>query len=284
MSQLSYPEWLNAGYFGKILASHYKNTSIKTEKIKVEPCGAADGFLSTLYRVHVDYKMNSGDHSKSFVVKTMSNEEMAIEKVGANGYDVQNKEMMFFEVIAPQIEKILRKIDDDDHVIPKAVLVDRKHEAIIFEDLQAFNFIMADRTNGMDESHFDISLDKLAKFHAASLIIHEKHPRAFDSFDCGMFSRKVTVFNDAFESIFEIVVEEVSTWPGFEKYAGKIEEILPSLVENATRCFDVETGDFCILNHGDVWTNNFMFKYGNEKKVEDSILVRQQNLFDRLVS
>lgn len=277
MSQSRYPLWLNPNYFQDILRRHYKNSSIKVRSANVEPCGSAsDGFLSEMLRIHVTYFANSNDETESFVAKLDTNHELVIEKVGSNGYDVQKKEMMFYEVIAPQMEKIFIKLELSGKIIPKAVAIDHEHDVIIFEDLKSLDFIMADRLAGMDENHVKLGLEKLAKFHAASLIIHQKHPKAFDPFDAGMFSRKVKAFNFAFFSIYEHVVEEVKTWSGFEDYAIKLDKMRSSFIENATRCFDYTSDDFCVLNHGDVWTNNFMFKYGTKGDPEDAILVNFQ--------
>jgi hypothetical protein len=154
MSQFHYPAWLNQNYFENLLRKKFKNTSIKVNRVKVEPCGAAnDGFLSMLFRVHVHFLLNSKEENDSFVVKISSTQEIAIEKVGSNGYDVQNKEMLFFEVVAPRIEKILKSIGEESNVIPKAVFIDREHDAIVFEDLKKLNFVMADRMVGLDENH-----------------------------------------------------------------------------------------------------------------------------------
>lgn len=275
MSESNIPSYLSASYFQEILSRNFKNTSVKVKDIEVEPCGAAnDGFLSTLWRVRLNYFINSSDEHESVIVKTSTNHELAIEKVGANGYDVQNKEMSFFEVIAPQVKKALKITGDDDTLIPNVISIDRHHDAIVFEDLRTRKFEMADRMGGLDEAHVRLSLKKLAQFHAASLIIHQKHPCAFDSFDIGMFSRKIDVFNEAFLSIFKFVVEEVETWPGFENYAEKMRNLEGSFLENATRCFDNEPGEFCVLNHGDVWTNNLMFNYNKGGEIIEGILVR----------
>lgn len=275
MSASNIPALLSPDYFQEILSRTFKNTSIKVRDVFVEPCGAVnDGFLSTLWRARVDYIMNSSNENDSFVVKMSTSQEIAIEKVGVNGYDVQNKEMLFFEVLAPQLNKALRRIGDCETLFPNVFSVDRCNDVIVLEDLQARNFAMADRMRGLDEAHTRLALKKLAQFHAASLMIHQKYPSAYDSFDTGMFSRKITVFNDAFQSIFEIVVDEVETWLGFEKYAKKMRSLESSFIENATRCFDIQPGEFCVLNHGDAWTNNLMFTYeGND--VNEAILVRR---------
>lgn len=274
MSQSIHASWLNESYFENILRKKWKNTSIKVSDIQIEPCGAAnDGFLSTLLRVRVNYHMNSNHESETFVTKMMSNNELAMGKVGVNGYDVQNKEMKFFELIAPQMEKLFRKIDLNEDVIVKVISIDHEHDVIVFHDLKNKNLVMADGLTGLDEAHVLLGLKKLAKFQAASLVIHKKHPKAFESFNTGMFNRTITEFNDAFLSIFEAAIDEIGTWPSFESYAVKLKKIKGTFIESATRCFDVKPGNFCVLNHGDVWSNNLMFRYGNNGQVDDAILV-----------
>ena len=119
-SKMSHPSWLNEKYFQNILTTNFKNTSIKVNEVKIEPCGASnDGFLSTLLRVGVEFTRDSAQEFKSFVVKMETHQELAIEKVGANGYDVQTKEMHFFEMIAPHLEKIMKNSGETEKLFPK---------------------------------------------------------------------------------------------------------------------------------------------------------------------
>lgn len=253
MSELCLPVYLDKSYFEEILRQHLKNTSVKVKNFTVETCGAKDGFLSTLLRFNVKFFVNSREKIKSFVVKRETTSKLVLEKVGINGFNVHNREMDFFEVIAPQLLKVLKQIGDtNSDVLVKTVVVDRKREVIVFEDLKARGYIMADKSKGLDEEKIKLSLESLAKFHAASLVIYRKHPKVFDLFDIGMFNRKIDAFHDAFLSIFELVVDEIGKWQGFEDYARKLEKLEPSLIEKATQCFDVKPGDFCVLNHGDL--------------------------------
>lgn len=274
MSELKYQKFLDTEFFRKILAANHKNSSVKVHEVHVEPCGAAnDGFLSTLLRTRVEFLVNSKVETETYVVKLMTHQELAVEKFGANGYNVQDKEMMFFEVLAPQVQKVLKKIGEDENLFPRVAAINHEHDAIVFQDLKEYNFVMADRMIGLDEAHIHLSLEKLAKFHAASLMIHQKCPTVFNFFDSGILSRKVDAFNGAFTSIFEYAVDEIKTWPGFVLYAEKLESLKEFLIENARRCFDYDDNEFCVLNHGDVWTNNLMFKYNANEQVEEAILV-----------
>ena len=274
MLQEEYPSYFDAEYFEKILQKKFKNSAVKVNNVRFEPCG---GVLSYIFRTFVNYHMSSDDGVESFVIKLPAKHELAIKKVGPGSHDVHNKEMNFFEIVAPQLEKILNKVGVEN-IFTKIVAVDREHEAIIFEDLIPQGFDMTEKSIGFDELQTKITLKKLADFHAASVFVQEKHPKVFDTFKLGMFSRKIDAFNDTHESIFNFVVEEVSTWPGFEKYAEKLQKMKPNLIENLLSCFDVKPEDFCVLNHGDLWTSNIMFKAGDDGVTVDAVMVGKSKM------
>lgn len=279
MSQLDFPSWLNSDFFQKILCNYYGNSGIQVKKVNVEPCnGANGGFLSTLLRVHVTYSLSCENNVTSYVVKIPTSHELAITKFGPDGLDVQRKEMTFYEFIAPLMDEVLTKLKDDTKLFPKVIAIDHEHEAIVLEDLTSLNFELADRIARMDESHMKLSLRKLAKFHAASLVIRQKNEEVFAYFKTGFFNREINAFNDFYLSIYEVAIEEIETWAGFEKYAIKMKKIKENLIESATQCFDIDQGDFCVLNHGDMWTNNLMFKYKDNGELDDAAMVMFKDL------
>lgn len=273
MSESSFPQWINKDYFQPILSTRYKNTSVAVKNVLIEPCDV-DGFISTLLRVHVTYVISTEHKLETFIVKISTKDEFALAKIGSQGYDVQDKEMLFFEVLAERIDKIWKGIDENETLVPQVLAVDRAHCALILEDLTGRNFKVVDRMKGLDDAHTRLAIKKLAKFHAASLVIQQKQPRAFDSFELGMFSRKNDSFNDAFVSIYEVLVEEVESWTGWEAYGRKLRKLQPNFIEAVLRCFDNDPGDLCVLNHGDFWTSNLMFKYGVDGELTDGIFVR----------
>lgn len=282
MTELSFPAWINKDYFQVILSRRNEKATIKVRSVRVESCSAG-GFISTLLRVHVDYVLGSEHKFESFIMKLSTNDEFALQKVGSQGLDVQSKEMMFFDVMAGKIKKIWKNVDENEIIVPQVFGIDRKNEALILEDLTPKNYETVDRMIGLDENHTQLAIKKLAKFHAASLVIHQKHPKEVESFELGMFSRKNHSFHDAFVSMYEVFVDEVETWIGWEQYGKKLRKLQPNFIEAVLRCFDNDTGDLCVLNHGDVWTSNYMFKYGANGEVNDAILVSlSSHSFQRL--
>ena len=197
--------------------------------------------------------------------------ELAIEKLSQ--YDVQHKEMDIYLRILPKFKKILKSINEDGNIFPKAIAIDVHKEVIVMEDLLKKDYIMADRILQLDLQHTRLTLQKMAKMHAASIVAHSKDSKIFDKFDTGMFNRKTDAFHCFFNSNMEALVNEVSEWPGYSYYAKKLQKLQLNLCENATKAFDRDEGDLHVFVHGDLWTNNVMFKYNDKNEPIDVILL-----------
>lgn len=272
MSEL--PVYLRKEYFNDFLQKRYKNTSVQVQSLDIKPCGVTEGFLSILKRIRIKYIANSVATSNALVIlKSENNDEFINSKVGEKGYNVTNRELNFFSLLASRFERIaLEKFGCK--LIPACLTTDEQNRVMIFEDLNELHFYTVAGNKTLNEHQTRLCLQKLAKFHAISLILNQKYPNIFKDFDMGMFSRKVDAFNDAFQSLFEVACDEILTWKGFEKYAIKMKKLQPFFIENALKCFDVNTNDFCVLNHGDLWKNNIMFKYDSNGNAIDVVLVR----------
>lgn len=206
-------------------------------------------------------------------MKTLPDQDLALEKLGTDNYNVQDKEMEMYQKLLPEFKKVLDSINEDSNIFPTVVAVDKALDVIVLEDLMEKKFVMADRLEGLNFEHITLTLRKLARMHAASIIIHQKNPNAFANFNTGLFTRKTDAFHVMFESLCDVLIEEVSTWDGYEYYAEKLKNVRKNLIENAQRAFDCDDGDLHVLNHGDLWTNNVMFTYDSFGSPIDAILM-----------
>lgn len=261
-------------YLQKVLKNFLKVETLRIIEVKVSPCNSlGEGFLSLLQRTVITYEVDLKTFSLSVILKSECSDEFALKIIGEEGFDVQGKEINFFDKIAGKMLEIFKNVDKNSKVIPDVIFVDRINNVLVMEDLRELNFTMADRLVGLDEKHVKISLQKIAKFHAASLKILSENPKAFEGFDIGVISRKVSTVNLGNELGFKAAAKEISTWNGFEEIAGKMENI--NLLENCFKCFDVNESELNVLNHGDIWTTNLMFKYGDGGELVDAILVSE---------
>lgn len=277
MSSIVVPEFLTSLYFQDILQKYNNDGNLNVISIKAGPCGAAgDAFASTMYRVEVFARQRgeSGLKHGKYIVKMMPTLQLAREKLGIGSYNVHEKEMEIFQNVLPEFRKILRFVGEAKNVFPRAIAVDRVRGVLVLEDLSDKKFMMVDRKLGMDLKHIRLSLESLARFHAASIVMMETNRKVFDKFDVGMFSRKTSAFHNFFCGNMDALTAEVSSWKGFEAYAAKLEAMKENFLDKSYKVFDNEPGEMKVLAHGDFWVNNVMFQYDRNGSPRDSIVVQ----------
>ena len=268
------PDFLTASYFESILQKYNRDDTLKVHSVQIGPCGAAgDAFASTMYRVKIHATQREAEKTGNFVIKMMPTLQLARNKLGKGSFDVHEKEMEIFQNIFPKMRKILKTVSDDKNIFPKAIAVDRVRGVLMLEDLMDKHFVMADRKIGLDLDHLKLGLQKLAKFHASSMVLLEKSPEKFKGFDIGMLSRNAGAFHDFMRTNLDALTDELSTWDGFEKYVPKLNSLKENFFENCFRVFDNEPGQIKVLIHGDLWVNNLMFNYHKNGSLKDCIIV-----------
>lgn len=271
------PDWLNNTFIQNILQKFYHDENLTVKYLKIKQCGGkGDSYASTMFRIGTyfcDGKNRQTVQFRTLITKTLPQLDLALDKLGADNYNVQSKEMEMYQKVLPKFKIILESINEDADIFPGVVTVDKALDVIVLEDLAEKQFVMADRLKGLDLDHILLSLRKLARMHAASVIAHENDPNLFAHIDTGFFTRKTDVFHVMFESLCDAMIEEVSTWAGYEHYAKKLVKVRKSLIANAQRAFDCDDGDFHVLTHGDLWTNNLMFKYDQSGAPIDAVLL-----------
>lgn len=270
------PVWLNESYIENILQKHHKNDALKVKCLKIKECGGkGENYASMMFRVGT-YFTNGKKPEVQFcssIVKTLPQLELALDKLGSGNYNVQNKEMEMYEKILPEFKRILLSIGEEGEIFPGVLAVDQSLDVIVMEDLMEKKFVMCNRLVGLNLDHLLMGLRNLAQMHAASAVVYAKNPQAFDNIDTGFFTRKTDVFHVMFETLCDALIEEVATWEGYEYYSRKLKNVRRNLIANAQKAFDCNEGEFNVLNHGDLWTNNLMYKYDEAGNPVDSVLL-----------
>lgn len=269
------PTWLNEKFVENILNKHEKNSKVKSLTIK--PCGGkGESYSSTMYRVGVHYACEDQpevERNRSLIVKTSATGDVAAEMLGAGSYNVQDKEMDMYQRVLPELKSILESIGEDESFFPMVLGVDKELDAIVLEDLMEKKYVMADRFKGQDLKHVKITLKKIARMHATSIVFMHKNPKALSNFDSGILTRKNKAIHVFFDTMCDTLIEEVSSWKGYNYYAEKLRNIRKDLIENGCKAFDAAEGDFVVLNHGDLWTNNMLFCFNDDGTPRDNVLI-----------
>ncbi|XP_065371963.1 uncharacterized protein LOC135963889 [Calliphora vicina] len=275
----STPQFLTKEYVENILKKYLKDTSLKVLNIEAGPASAkGESYCSIMTRIKVNYKLEREKvvNEINFIVKSTYEDNPYLSGV-LKQYDVYNTEMQMYETILPQLEQMLREIGDTDQLCARTIHVDYERDVIIFEDLTVHKFTMANRLEGMDEVHLKLCLNKLAKMHATAAVLNERQSGLLQKYSHGIYNRHVNIYGEFLENVMKASAKFVESCPELGiYYSKKLSQLVPHAVEYATRCYDPSPKHFLTLNHGDMWTNNVMVQYNDEKgksNVNDILLI-----------
>ncbi|XP_065224994.1 uncharacterized protein LOC135848854 [Planococcus citri] len=241
----------------KILKSKNADSAAEMTQLKWHIQGniikAGDNYMSEVYRLTIDYLKNGQPQTRILFVKVPSDSPMY--EAGSK-WDVFTKELVMYTEILPQIYAF-----EDDYFTARYYYVDEKH-TLFLKDLTQTGYKTGNRTQQLDFQHCAYALRCLAKFHGLSVHL-EKTKGLPDVIRKDPFYN----FNNEDEEMRKQFLAGLTQFYDFldpairSKYADKIEffktiewtEVVANIVP--------ENSSFNVLNHGDYWTNNIMFKY-----------------------
>lgn len=171
---------------------------------------------------------------------------------------------------------MLRSVGDDTcKLSPECFRINETHHPryFVFEDLKHCGYVNVDRRVGLDVRHMELAFKKLAKWHAATAQLAQVDPATMEKHQFRNVCPDVNNFHAFFEKSMRTAGETIKTWPGCEVYGEKLQVLADSII---AKCCDVFTKDinaFNVLNHGDVWLSNIMFKNDPEGRPTDAVFV-----------
>lgn len=133
----------------------------------------------------------------------------------------------------------------------------------------------ANRFEGLDFEHIKLTLNKLAKFHAASAVYIEKEKFLDKKFDQGIYSDNFKPFMQQMNAkSAPATMECFAKWNSGDIVLRCEKQLNHLMNEGIFELVKRSEDRFNVLCHGDMWCNNVMFKYDEETgDVEDCILV-----------
>ncbi|TDG48229.1 hypothetical protein AWZ03_005404 [Drosophila navojoa] len=265
------PCWLTKDYLQTQLRAYHKDPQLNVRKLWSNAAvGKGQNYVGVVTRIHVEYELTGGAvEQRTYFLKEGCPDDAPQAGMFAE-YGVYTREMDMYEFILPRMQQLLREVGIEDKLHAHAVCIDREHGIMLLEDLTPLRYQNADRVKQLDLPHTQLTLQMLAKFHAAALMLRQQQPELFaQGFTTSFFSRGPQGYSKVFTNLFKGLMRYVKTQPKLAAcYYGKLERLLVNLMEYAARVFDVTDDDFQVLTHGDCWTTNIMFQYdANEQPI-----------------
>lgn len=148
---------------------------------------------------------------------------------------------------------------------------------MVLEDLLRQDFKLADRKHPFDMKRAQLVLEKLAKYHAASAVAHDKDPKIIELYlESAINSVEENPMAIFFMISLQETLETIKRTPELQSYVKYLEKF--DIVDREKKVFTRSADDkFHVLNHGDLWLNNIFISYGEEGEPIDTILVSKPN-------
>ncbi|XP_035895806.1 uncharacterized protein LOC118504869 [Anopheles stephensi] len=280
MPKTAETKFVNSLFLTNLIQSQYGESEVKIKAYDVEPASADinDPYArSSMNRILIKYtsKENPTDAVITFVAKIQPTEGLLVDQF--KKADVFEKEILMYKSVLPSMVTAISKLGSVVELAPQLIYSsETPSDLVVLEDLTARGYSVENQTLGLSYEQSKMAIEKLAFFHAASAALLPENGPLFAKFSKGTFHNehkdKLSYFPDAMRTAGEIAAELGISQP----MAEKLQKLPAKTLQKAIEAYESDFKGLKVLNHGDFWTNNILFKYqGNE--LVDAIFVDFQN-------
>ncbi|XP_063224835.1 uncharacterized protein LOC134532340 [Bacillus rossius redtenbacheri] len=231
----------------------------------------------------VDVVLETGEH-EALVAKMFPKNEFA-RKMFQSPLSMR-KEIDMYLSVGPELERIQAEASVPAaqrlRVLcgcPGARLSLEDHQAedqladqdsvLLLENLAVQGYRTGDRVAGLDLRHAECALQHLARFHATAVAIRVKKPSVFQTKVLRALKpfKVIARTREDEEQSKRTFLRKLRKIPICEKHIDSLEQLFKkSMEERYSDYFPVPKEPFATILHNDFWTNNMMFKYGEDGK------------------
>uniref|UniRef100_A0A0A1XJI5 Hemoglobin subunit alpha-A n=2 Tax=Zeugodacus cucurbitae TaxID=28588 RepID=A0A0A1XJI5_ZEUCU len=272
------PKWLTAELFEKVL-SEFIPKYRKITHFEAKPALAAgENYATVMLRIQIDVELS--DASKESISLMMKlPQENEILKDMMRKHNIFEIEYRMYHEVLPEFNKMYLDVGVNAMFSANCYNIETPSEfgVILLEDLRPLGYKNANRLEGLNLEHTKAVLERLAQWHAASATRVETKGIFPEIFIGGMFSesQRETMHNFC-ASIKPTFLSSIKTIEDSENYLDDLVNVLNNITDLLFTTSKYDPNEFNVLNHGDCWSNNIMFKYDAEGKIVDTILIDYQ--------
>lgn len=237
-----------------------------------------DGFMGTMVNITVTGQRNLNGTMKldklDLICKMLpagkaQRDMLCLETVFAREVELYSRVLPIFKKF--QAEKGLKE-SNGFFEFPNCycAISDAKqdHYLIIMDDLRSIGYNMWNKQVSLEYEHVRLLLTALGRCHALSIALRDQRPEVFDTFraldDLLLHIIDNSVAMDSFFT--DGIAQSIRLFQGRPEldYLTKLRDTWKDRFVKILG--SDQSGDFCVIGHGDCWNNNFMF-LNNEVRV-----------------
>lgn len=272
--------------FEPIIRNIAQENGFKDYEITAET-GSNKGYVGILNR----YRITEDGRELSLFCKFLPDDDERNTRL--NSYKLFKREVLIFKELFPIFQKFQEEhnipVNDKEGFWsnPKGYYChydeeDPKKSVIVMEDLTINNFEGKDEFTPSDFDHTSKLFEELAKFHALSLAIKQKKPELLEKFK---HEKNIICEIMQSKSMKHIAPRNLMLVAKLFQQEDEIREKLLSYKDDlwlkvAANLDEAALLPHSIICHGDVWINNVLYNYTDDKKtiIKDMKLVDWQNV------
>ncbi|KAH8294590.1 hypothetical protein KR018_000017 [Drosophila ironensis] len=279
------PEWLNKSQFEELIAANVPQFS-KIVDFRVRPAMApGENYATLMLRISVDVELTDKSTKElSYMIKVPHQSSQMDNLLAlANFFTTENST---YADILPKLEGLYKSKGMDITFAPKAFKLDSNKvpaaaNTVLMNDLSQQGYKNINRLNCLDFEQAKFALKKLAQYHAASAMMVQVYGPFPDLFLYGMMGNNKELIKGFLEQMLgpfrTAFLANLHRFKNGEKFRSKLEAALAQLTSHFVDLGEIDYSEFNVLNHGDCWMNNLLFKHDSNGKLEDMVFVDFQN-------
>jgi hypothetical protein len=271
------PDWLNKEFLKSAIQQEVSGSNIDVTKYDIQIAVSKDNhFTSSLLRVTVQYSFTDQNQSsttgtKHLIVKSLPNSELMRALLTQTG--IFKRETDVYLVALPAMYSLAEELIGCKVQYLSSRCIYSVSDVLVLEDLNRLGYKMADRRRGLDLPHCQLALRSLAQFHGMSVALYKKDPSSMSLFHETFYKEEQRqLLSSTFVPGIQAMASVVAKWPGYERFADRIRKMAETIVTNVIEVVKPTDGSLSVLNHGDFWTNNMLFKYSSGSAVPEEAM------------
>uniref|UniRef100_A0A182QD09 CHK kinase-like domain-containing protein n=1 Tax=Anopheles farauti TaxID=69004 RepID=A0A182QD09_9DIPT len=276
--ELSAPAWLNAAFFEHILREFESDPTVQlASPLELRPgTKAGDHFASVMYRTTVRYRTRSDDSNEPKLMHLIMKIKPTVEGLKKDLLDDEDffgKEMRMYTKVLPEMARLMESIGEK-YRYPRLVYCSKTpNTIIILEDISFSGWGMA----GLVKSFEDLlpTIDTIAKFHAASVVIEQNDPSFTVQYRCTIPETFRTMRNMT-DGCFHSFLNFLSENSDLAEFVEPVERFHLTIDQSVCEAYTTSGTCANVLIHGDFHFKNLLHRKADGGRIVDTMFVDYQ--------
>ncbi|XP_059621220.1 uncharacterized protein LOC132264902 [Phlebotomus argentipes] len=263
-------EWISKDLCTKIV-NKYSGKSCKINDFEVKYLTKkGDNFTSALFRIVAKYNEEDNSHEQElrFILKTPI-QASVIDAVSAE-FNIFKREFTVYGTIMDKCYEMLNSKGVNTVFGPKTIYIEEK--LLAMEDLNAKNYNLLGKAKKLNRHQCNLALTKMAQWHATTAVLYEKQPELFEHHHVPNFSEETEHLHLIYTNLLVAAHKRNRGAPELKNFSNKLAAFTGEIVPKMMKVFVRDDNRFCVLNHGDMWSNNMLFRHSEKENRSDDVL------------